>query len=557
MSPSVESNLKLVLHAPFLKKGAWLFFAILLSTLTSSSASAQSKPTDPSLSNTLSNTLANAEEAYENGDCKTAIKLYEPISQNKTLAAETQSLAVFRIAYCHYSNGEAELAEKNFRKYLKLFPKDEEARLRYAESLFQQGKWTTVIQDTQRSQGSWSKSELDLLIGRSYLELRAPETAIRYFATIPAGSAMDATATYWRAVAHYQRGDRRAARIQFDHARQIKNAPEWIREYSNDWIRQIKQELSWLQGSLTLGYFYDGNLGFTSSQSVNPTTGQPLLYAPNESSYIKDHGFLINPRLYGTLFERHPFSMSYELEATKPFYLNNHSYENETLSASLSMKYILSSRLKLGLESKYLDSRYHYLYYQDFLSFNPNASFSIDRKWNVSIAIPYTLYRITRNLTLISPSVNARYQITPNLNLNAGINLSVTSGEKATYTATSPAYVSTGTMFSNSTALGANLGMGIQLPKGFYFSAQAGIYSTKYAAESAGVSGTAQARSDQLLLYSADLYFDWIKDSVGLDLSYSQFTNTSRGFQGIAYDTTMSTYNYKRPYVLFSTQIRF
>ena len=528
---------KINYHASLLCKGVWFLIAFF--------ASAKAH-------------AITAEEAYQAGNCAQAIALYEDILKSSASTAEQKNTAEFRTAYCHYTLGESELAERHFQKYLKVFPKDEEARLRYAESLFQQGKWTRVIQNSAQTRGSWSKNEIELLTGRSYLEMKEPEIAISHFSQVQAQGQLQSQTQYWWAVAEYQRGNKIVAKSHFEKATQNQQAPEWIRSYANDWMRQIKRDLRLTQGSITLGYFYDGNLSYTSTQNVNSLTGQPQVYSPNPSSYITDHGILIGGKFYGTLKESFPWSLTYSLDTSLPYYSNNPSYNNETVGAGLALNYTKSSKLKYGFDVHYLDSRYKYQYYQDFLTLTPSLTWSPSPKWNIYVSAPYTLYLLTRNLSLVSPSVSVKFQAYGPLTLSAGVNFTQASGTAATYANANPSYVSTGTMFSNYSNLGSYLGLGLQLPKGFYWSAQAGIYKTNYKAESVPltVGQTASApRSDQLISYSTDLYYELINDKLSFDLSYSHYNNSSSGFQGIAYSTTMSTYNYQRPYFLFTTTL--
>jgi tetratricopeptide (TPR) repeat protein len=537
--------MKLINHAPLIFRGAWIFLTLFYFSNTSW-AQNPVKGLD----------LASADSAYQKGDCGLAISLYQKVSEHPNASADEKAMSDFRIAYCHYSLGESEQAEKRFKKYLKVYPKDEEARLRYAESLFRQGKWAQVVQSTSNSKTSWSKGEVELLKGRSLLEMKNPDSAISHFTQAQSNPNLAPQIYYWWAVAEYQRGNKMAARDRFERAITTQGAAEWIQNYSKDWIRQIDQDLKSFRGALVFGINYDGNLSYSSTQSVSAITGQPATLTAAPATYIKDESVSAALRLHGVITEAHPWTLSWYSDLSVPFYLNHSSYNNQTFDAGVNIQFNKSAKLKYSFDLHGLDSRYNYQVYQESVAINPGLTWLPDSSLAIYLNVPYTMSIAGRDAKTLSPYLSARYQLLSNVSLNLGASYSNTSATAAVYTATSPAYVSTGVQFGNYQTYGGSLGLGIQLPKGFYLTVGSNYYRTTYAREAAQSTSLA-ARADSSFGYSADLYFDVSTDKLSFDLGYSKTSNQSTGFQGIAYSTTMSTYNYDRPFVYFNTILGF
>ncbi len=91
-----------------------------------------------SLAQEAEDKFTKADALYGQGDCKSAIVEYQNVLKQKNNLEDKKKI-LFRSSYCQYILGEFAKSEKGFETYLKKIPDHQEARVRYAQSLFFNG----------------------------------------------------------------------------------------------------------------------------------------------------------------------------------------------------------------------------------------------------------------------------------------------------------------------------------------------------------------------------------------------------------------------------------
>lgn len=539
----------------------------------------------------VNSNLASADSLYQKGDCAGAIRLYEMLSKNSKVSAEDQSLSQFRSAYCHLSLGDDSDAEKGFSEYLKKHPENDEARLKYAQSLYNQEKNEKAHKEAKAVQSDSFQMEAKVLAARATLADGKAEAALSELQEIGNEGDWGPVVFYWQGVAYLNLDNEDKAEEFFKKAKNSAPSDHWVKndaEYKLEGIRENQRRFHF---SLSGGYLFDGNVaqsggymsmgGPANGPEGGPTngpqpggTGSTNKPPPGEpgsipgsstqtTSYTIDRGYMGSLDLTLTPIRVGPkFQLLVGGDAYATFYQSQTSYNYETINARIEADYKASSAWKFFLASNYLDTRYYYAFYQDYLVVTPGITWNISNRITAYLTVPVTWYMVARPATLVGPSLSFQYQPFGFWSITLGGSYLNAKGQAAVYSTTQPTTVDSGTAFSRYSTYGGFLSTKFYLPFGFELFAQCSLYRTSYALESPppppGQPATqVDARSDLMWSAQASLSRDIIAKIVSLSLSFTYTSNNSTGYQGLGSGGSVPIDSYTRPYALLTLAIAY
>lgn len=503
-------------------------------------------------------TLAEADALYYEGNCAGAVSVYRRHYYARETSEEEKDRILFRTSYCYLDLSQYDAAAEGFHAFLKRFPGNEEARLRFAQALFQLKKYEDARDHALAIKEEPYATEATLLAAQAEIELGDTQSAVERLNKARVSDEWRPIFFYWLGVAKAREHDLRIAESYFRYAGSIAPADSWVREESWNWLSQIRSD-SAFRGTVVLGYFYDSNL---AQQSIvfTDNLGVPLEATPKEESYYGDDGFYVGAELSYRLLQKRKWNLGVFAGGSATHYSDFTSFNNQSLTGGFAGSYEINPKFTAGLTLKYLSSRYDYRYYQDYVIATPGLTFTAHENLFFHFEIPYTWYARTRFSETYGPALSSRYFFRGG-SVFGGLSYARTTSEKATYyVVSSLAYVLTGNMFSNYETQGRFLGVTINLPWNLFATVQVSSYLTDYDREdipSDAVQSAAAARSDDLLTLGADLTWVPYPNTWSLSLAYNYSKNESTGLQGLALANQVSDYNYNRSYVLLSTTLSF
>ncbi len=500
-----------------------------------------------------------ADQAYEFGDCFAAINGFRRAVSRTSLTDEQKQKALFRSSYCYLEVGNAPAAEEGFGRYLKRFPADAEARMKYAQALYQNRKFAEARENAALIKEPSLLEEAWLLNALSSIEMGEESRAIDFLKSVESSAEMKPVFAYWLGVAYYKYGSLGKSRDAFQNAQKLAPATHWVRDSAQTWIDQLNGELKFLRGNFTLGYLWDSNIGQQSLVTVDANE-DALSPAPSEKTYIKDVAYWVSTSLTALLFHGRKLQLYTTLDASSPFYQQSPAYNSQSLGASVAVQTKLASTLMAGATARYLDSRYNYHYVQDYLIFSPNITWFPTGRFYLRGDLSYTFYIRTNIGRIFSPRLNANYALADWISITGGASFVRARGQTAYYTSYyGIPYLAFGSQFSRYTSRGLNAGFTLSLPSEWTFIASAGRTWTEYEFENLAQTGgvrTYPNRGDKTWSFSGDLSHPLAKNlSLGGSLTYT--INRSNGFQGTPSSNVRSDYNYDRLYTLISTTFSF
>jgi tetratricopeptide (TPR) repeat protein len=500
-----------------------------------------------------------ANDFYQKGDCTSAVNAYKQIYYNSDATEGDRDTVIFRTSYCYVQLRQLDAAVTGFQLIVNKYPQQDEARLRLAQTHFQLGQFLLARDEALHVKDPNFLMDAVLLAAQADIELGDPLLAIQELSSVNVNKDWWPTYCYWFGVAYYHNGDSKRAASYF--ALAINKSPPnlWVIKDARAWLNQLHREQKWIHGSVTFGYFYDGNV---AQQSVVGTdaNGVALTTGPTPSSYYTDNGFLISTALSVRLVDEKKWNLYSSFGFSSPFYNSYTNYNNQNYSAGLASAFKLSSTWSADLSAKFIDSRYDSVYYQDYLSLLGGLSGPITPKLSFRFELPYTAYMNTRFSKSYGTGMSLHYAL-PFASVFLGENYSETKGAYATYaTSGTSAYLYSGTMFSNYESSGTYAGFNLPFYKQFSVTLQGASTTTNYARENLPL-GTYQYsypnRSDRLLSYTAEVSGPVIPDLWFVSFAYSYYQNKSVGLQGFASSSEISDYNYNRPYWILSSTLGF
>lgn len=501
-----------------------------------------------------------AEQAYDFGDCFNAINLFNRAASRIRLSEEQKVTALFKTGYCYYNLGNDKAAQLAFYHYLRKVPDNDEARLRFSQSLYRDQKFVDsrkqaeLIKDPAFLEEAWLQSVL------ASVSLGENKRVIDFISTHEVSKELQPAFLYWLGVAQYNHNSLQDSRRSFQKSIEVSPADHWVRTNSPPWIEQINAELKTVRGSLTLGYIIDSNVAQQSLLTVD-SAEKPLTITPNKNSYINDAAYWVSARLTTQLYRDRAFTLTNTLSASSPFYQKNRAYNNQNLSAAMDGQIRLSKRMYVGANAQFLDSRYNYKYSQNYLIFDPYMNWLPNDQLYIHADLAYTYYVSTSVGRVLNPRVFARLVLADWVALLGGAGYSRSRGQTAYYTSYyGVPYVTSGSQFSRYSNKSLTLGATFTLPPSWSFTFTATHTWTDYESENEGQTTSAISypnRGDKTWSLSGELSTALYKDLLYLGASSTYTANRSNGYQGSIYGNVRSDYNFNRLYTLISTTLVF
>lgn len=492
------------------------------------------------------------DQAYEKGNCEEALERYSQVLSDPELPKDDQDFVRFRMAYCQLEVNQLTMAQQGFIAVIRSDPKNDEARLKLGEVLIARGNPGFAKKSLASVKDPNFKFDARILMAQIELQDLKPDEAVAILEKTYPTTDQRSVYYYWLGVAQFNYRDWAHARESFEKSIKLAAKDEWTKPYAEDWLKNIDQETRALSGSFTLGYIFDGNVGQSSTQPVSG--GSPVsVPLPDEATYIKDHAIWTSAEIDWLLSHTGRWRFGFSFDFSSAFYRHNVSYDNQNLSAEFSALYVRNPKSTYSLNFKYLDSRYDWKYYQDYVSVSPKFQYVLGPKINLQTEVGYTSAIRTGTSKLLTGSGTIKYVLLPNLSLLGGANIALGSAKKATFSSSTS--IDTGSLGGNYKTYGAFGGASVGLPFEIWATLLGSYFFTKYEEEDRAYISD-PARIDHLKTYSLDVSKS-ITEFWSLNLTYTQTFNRSAGLQSLPSSTTMSNYNYDRKYVLLAQTLRF
>ncbi len=513
-------------------------------------------------------TFENADSLYQNGNCEKAIPAYQGISPTGLTQADTDKI-LFRVSYCQFSLGNYQESELGFKKYLTTHSGEEEAILKYSQSLLYQSKYTQAEEYALQVQSADFKSDAAIVIARAQIETNRPEKAI---GTLKAHT-QNAEALYWLAVAQYNNDQDSEAENTFSAAIKKTNNDYWVHTESKAWLERIKSGQRKFHLRLTVGAFKDTNIdqsGGTGTINLGgpeggPGGGQGGQGGPSgpgtskasfaNTNYTADNGKYAALDLIYNTYNSRKLSLTTTASFSSPFYSKNPTYNQESASLDLNLRKIETSTFNYGASLKYLDTFYDNVYSQDYIYFTPTASWSFSPEYWLKFSIPITKYLNNKKVNLYGGSLDLYYDPANWISIAIGGSTTKSSAPEAVLKdfGSGPKVVS-GTMFSHYSSVGAYLSFTFYFADTYQLGVTGSTYKTKYDLEKIPGNIKHTPREDKLKSYQFSFTKTFIRNVLSANLSYSYSDNKSTGFPGLISSGSVSNNTYTRGYSLLTLE---
>jgi outer membrane protein assembly factor BamD (BamD/ComL family) len=499
--------------------------------------------------------LENADSLYQNGDCEKAIPLYNALSSSELKPAEKDRV-VFRTAYCHFSLGNYSDSENGFKKYLSTHPNEEEAMLKYSQSLLYQDKYSDAENAAKKINSTNFKTDAAIVIARAEIETDNASKAL----TTLKPYLNNAEALYWTGVANYNSDRDKEAEQNFKMAAQKADKESWVINDSNGWVTRINQEKRKFHLRLTAGILKDTNIdqsGSSGTVEQGPSGPGSSKAAYGNTNYTADSGQYASVDIIHNSYTSRKLSLTTTVNATSPFYKSNPLYNQETLSLDFSLKAIQSSTLNYGASFKYLDTFYHRVYSQDYVYITPFVSWSFASNYWFKFSIPVTSYLNNKQIKLFSGNADLYYDPTNWVSLSVGASYTKSSAPDPVLFDQGPSLgpkLISGTLSSHYNSKGGYVGATFYIGDTVSFGATGSYYVTNYTLEQFFASQGKKAREDKLKSYQLSLTKSFIQNVLSATLSHSYTDNKSDGFPGLISGQTVTNNTYTRGYSLLSME---
>jgi len=523
--------------------------------------------------------LEKANSSYQAGSCADAIPSYHALMSRADAAAETRDLSLFRWSYCQLDRGNSAAAEKGFSKYLVKFPSNDEARLKLAQSYFNQYNFNKAKELASAVRAEAFRPEAVIYSARSSIELGNPGQAIETLQTAGAPAAWKPAFDYWQAVARYHTGNEQQALAQFIAVRDNAPAGHWAKADAQAWIDGMKEEDRRLHLQATGGYFYDGNVAQSLYRTMSaggggaPPPGGGGVPPPGEagspggsqtqssaSAPVVDKGFTASGEISYVPFRTHFFKLWTSADIYTSHYLSQTSYNYESVGTKIGADYQLTRSLQASILTSYLDTRYAYAYYQDYVGATASVAWLAARTLRLQFSFPATINVITRASIGYAPALSFRFWPWSWITFFGGGSYNSTNGVPAVYSIASGFPETTsGTVFSRYTSFGGYAGAESSLPFGLNLSGQFSIYRTNYAAEAfpPPPEPSPPSRSDTQWAATGTVSRAIIGKTWSMALNVTYTSNASSGFPGLGSGGSIPDNNYTRLYSMLTTSIAY
>lgn len=494
---------------------------------------------------TESSLLQKAAAFYDKAQCEEAIDAYETVLLSRTASNDDKNLAHFRIGYCSYNLGNYEKAATEFKTVLEKQPDEDEARLKYAESLFATEEFEESITQALKVKEADYVNDSKLLAARAYIEIQDSEKALAVLKGLNQTSPeMAPIIDFWKGLAYFQSFNETAATQSFMRAKQ--NSPEdlWTKSAATNWLTTLQDSKRDFHARAGISYGTDSNLAqltYRASKNSSPDTS----YYVSDSYLSGDLYFSTKAYRFGKV------SMTPSIYATGLNYSksSNKSYNPSSVTADLTTTYPSSYKWTYRTSLNYTDSRYNGAYYHNYLGVSAAALYAVSKRISASATLSYTSTIGNDQGQTVGPTFGIDGDNSMFYWL-ANVSYSTTTGTSATYVVNNgTASVASGATFSNYNTLSAKVGAGRVLFWDLDLLVTLTTSTTNYAKEPVPPPSafSTEQRVDTSTVIQASLSKTLIERRMTATLSVSSTKNSSSGYQGLVYTSGVSPdYNYDR-----------
>lgn len=495
--------------------------------------------------------LEKANTAYGNGDCTQALNLFDKAIKSNKFSEKENDQSLFKMAYCHFQEEKYSDSQTEFKKYLNKYPSSEEARLKLSQSYLYQNNYTEALMESQKIKSDDFKAQATIVTARSFIGLEQYKKA----QDILKNSGNSAENLYWLGVAEYNNDQDKLALDSFTSAQKSADKNSWIYSDSKAWIDRINADKRAYHIYATVGWVEDSNIG-QSGSSVTLIPGLPPSQGKtNAASTNADRGPYASIDLSYNLIATRKNYLTATASWSSPFYQSNSGYNNENTTLLLSYSHIANNEFTYGVDAKYLKSEYNNVYYQDYDIVTPYASWSVNSKLWVKASLPVNYYLHDKYQTLVTPSLDGRYDWNNWVSIYAGSSYTKSYAPEIKIANTTPPTVITGTIATHYNTTSFYAGLGVHLPYELELGFTETNATTQYDAEPLPPSSPEKPapRKDVLSTFNVYLTKSWIKNVLSSTISFTNYENKSTGFQGLANSGSLSDNSYVRNYLMIST----
>ncbi len=498
--------------------------------------------------------LQAANALYESGNCEKAIPAFQAISTSDLDQAGNDKV-LFRVSYCQFFLGNYQESEKGFKKYLSTHANEEEANLKYAQSLLYQGKNSEAKTVAQKIKSADFLADAAIVIGRAQMELGEYGNSLNTLRPYLGNP----EAIYWSAVASYYADEDSIAEKGFSSASEKADKDSWVKTESLNWLKKIKEDKRKLHVRLTAGFLKDSNIDQSGgSRTGDPGPGGPgssKAYYANTNYTSAKGGYAALDLIHNTYSSRKTY-LTTTLSGSTPFYSGYSNYNLQTASLDFTLKRFETNTFTYGTSLKYADTFYNRVYSQDYIYFTPYASWSFAPDFWLKFSIPVTAYMNSKDIKLYSGNLDLSYDVASWVSFYVGASKLKSSAPETVITASGngSSTVTSGTIFSHYNTTGAYIGATFYPIDTYQVGLTGSKYTTKYDLERLPPGQRHQAREDKLTAYQVSLTKTFIQNVLSLNLSFSHTKNDSTGYPGIKSNNSVSNNSYTRNYTLLTLE---
>lgn len=487
---------------------------------------------------TASPILEKANRLYDQGNCEDATRLFRSFRDQRPIKPEDRDLASFRIAYCAYTAGDFETARDEFANLLARRPDEDEARLRYAETLFALERFEDSVANALKVEDESFYPAARILAARGYLEIQRADLALNALKeALDKDKTLDPVVEFWRGLAHFQMFNEGSAEQSFRHAIRASPTELWTKSASQNWLETLSDSRRPVHARLGVAYGADSNLAQVTYRES--AAGGPLSkYYVYDTYQAYDASISAKPIRAGKVAmvpSVSAFVQNYSQSA-------NSSYNPQSYTADLTATYAPNYRMTYRGSLTYTDSKYNWQTYQDYLTANLSTIYGLSKHSTAHFSLGVTEIVNRTSAWIYNPSIGAEGD-TSEFYWLASLGYSIASGETANFVVNSSvATLASGIVASNYTSLVGSAGIGRVLPWSLDFLLKGTATQTKYAQENipTGTAYSSSPRSDMILQVQATLSKTIIERRMTFTASYSYSNTTSSGFQGMEYSNGVS-----------------
>lgn len=493
--------------------------------------------------------LVTANQMMAQGDCENALPLYR-IAYRETLDNHQKINILLKASDCAIRISELNFAGKILQLASKLAPEDDRVKLKINELLFHQRKYTELIEipNGKKPVEIALKTQYDILVGRSFLEIQDYEKGFQVLDSIPIGKETASVLLYWKAVALFNLEDYKKSRHHFKKSIATAGSNEWTIDSSRSWLALLREVEKVFYPKLRLGVFYESNLVRRSYSDSNTIESNP-------GSYLRDGGLSVDFSGLYFLVKKNRSKLYISPEFSQILYGRYYPYHFSSLGARAGLDYQLSEKLLMGLQIIFAKTKYNFLDYQDIRTFSGFLKWQLSEKVSLSYTADSVNFDRDPTLYAHSHSIYLNQEIA-SLSYWTGLLYRESRGTQA-QVVVNPGqfpFISHGELFSRYQSKGLLLGSSKNLEKGKSAAVQITHLKTDFAEEIFPTSADTFVSSKENRIdrqWSVFGSYTWpltgyISQSIGANF----LLNKSVGFQGFSngkfpssnYDSQTLTY---------------